>query len=199
MYMSGYSSLTDSKLQNSTLVQAACSRRQKDCMDECVLDNWCTTAEQLNKPQFSGKWNLLAFWQYITSHHTHLLVCSPLIVAGAGSCHANYKIQWAVPDPLIHICARIHSGCYTGETRTLKQCSQLSNMNMVTGYMSTIFLSTNARRVSGRRTTACASDSELPRICFATLTNCRVKKSTSWLHCIAAVYTTSRKAQVFLK
>lgn len=106
MYMSGDSSLTDSKLQNSTLVQAACSRRQKDCMDECVLDNWCTTAEQLNKPQFSGKWNLLAFWQYITSHHTLLLVCSPLIVAGAGSCHANYKLQCAVPDPCIHICTQ---------------------------------------------------------------------------------------------
>ena len=110
-----------------------------------------------------------------------------------------YKVEIVVPDPCIHICAHTHSGCYTGENRTLKQCSQLSNMNTVTGYMSTIFLSTNARRVSGRRTTACASDSELPRTCFATLTNCGVKKSTSWLSFTAAVHATSRKAQVFLK
>ena len=44
---------------------------------------------------------------------------------------------------------------------------------MVTGYMSKMFLSTKAKTVSGARRAMCMSDNDLPRNCFAKLTNCK--------------------------
>ena len=62
---------------------------------------------------------------------------------------------------------------HVGISLTLKQSCQLSNMNMVTGYMRKMFLSTKAKTVSGARRAMCISDNDLPRNCFAKLTNCK--------------------------